>query len=97
MPKLIKRQPKMCNDRGRSYSWHDGKRIWHGVTGTAEAKKNYDRFIHEITREPTQPVQCAESGVGPAVKIGSMIVAELADEFLKYHTPRLHTTAKTNE
>ena len=39
MPKLTNQLPKKCNDRGRAFSWHRGKRIYHGVWGSPEADK----------------------------------------------------------
>ena len=88
MPKLkemskMDKVPKQCNDRGRSYSWHEGKRIYHGVWGTPEANKNYLRFIHELTKEPTLSPPDTGASVGTA-GAGSILVAELCDAFLKY-------------
>jgi len=86
MTRLNCKMPKMCNDRGRAFAWHEGKRHYFGVTGTDEADKNYKRFIHELTKEPTVLPQGAET----IVEHGNVLVAELANAFLKHHEPRLH-------
>ena len=96
MPKLTKRLPIMCDDRGRAYSWHNGKRHYFGVTGTPEAKRNYDKFIHEITREPSPPGHDTGIGGGLGARASNMIVAELAEEFIEYHEPRLRKTDMGN-
>ena len=48
MPKLKNKDPKNCRDRNQSFSWYNGKRIYHGIWGTPEAKKNYRRFCAAI-------------------------------------------------
>jgi len=86
MPKLnIDKVPKQCNDRGRSYSWHEGKRVYHGVAGTPEANRNYMRFVNDLTKEPplSPPPPDAGASVGTA-GAGNILVAELCDAFLKY-------------
>ena len=63
MPKLnVEKVPKQCNDRGRSFSWHNGKRIYHGIAGTPEANAHYRRFVNNLTKEPTQSLPDAETG-----------------------------------
>ena len=85
MPKLnIEKVPKQCNDRGRSFSWHEGKRVYHGVAGTPEANRNYNRFIHNLTKDPNLPVPDIEASVGANAGSGRVLVAELCDAFLKY-------------
>jgi hypothetical protein len=70
MPKLnIEKVPKQCNDRGRSFSWHKGKRIYHGVAGTPEANTNYRRFVNNLTQEPSSPLPNVETSGG--VNVGT--------------------------
>jgi len=85
MPKLnVSKVPKQCNDRGRSYSWHEGKRVYHGVAGSPEANRNYLRFINDLTKEPPlSPPPDAGASVGTA-GANNILVAELCDAFLKY-------------
>ena len=52
----LKQYPKQCNDRGRAFAWHKGKRVYFGVAGTDEADRNYDRFIRSLTGEPAPSV-----------------------------------------
>ena len=88
MPKLnMDKVPKQCNDRGRSFSWHDGKRVYHGVAGTPEANRNYNRFIHKLTEEPT----LALPDVGTNIRtIGGtdVLVAERNRQKLPMTTPK---------
>ena len=74
MPKLKKQDPKNCRDRNQAFSWYNGKRIYHGVWGSPEAKKNYRRFCTALDENPALPLQ-----VG---KMGSALISELADGFL---------------
>ena len=74
MPKLKKQDPKNCRDRNQAFSWHNGKRIYHGVWGSPEAKKNYRRFCTALDENPVLPLRGNEGGC--------VIVAELADGFL---------------
>jgi len=81
MPKLKERPPKNCNDRGRAFSWHNGKRIYHGVWKSAEAEKNYKRFKAALLE-------------GPIPRLGDdgrrdFLVVELASEFLGHFESRL--------
>ena len=94
-------EPKLCNDRGRAYSWHKGKRHYFGKWGTREAKSAYKRFCAKLVLgEPVVPPannkdspHVQSSGYSPPKNAdGGMPVVVLADEFLKYHTPRLHKT-----
>ena len=82
MPKQSK-IPKQCNDRGRSFSWHNGKRIYHGVAGTPEADRNYKRFIHDLTKEPPSFPPETGTNIGTA-GANNVLVAELCDKFLKH-------------
>ena len=86
MPKLnIEKVPKQCNDRGRSYSWHNGKRVYHGVAGTPEANRNYQRFVHNLTKEPSlSPLPDTGANTGTSGGGNDVLVAELCDVFLKY-------------
>jgi integrase len=106
MPKLNyngNRLPKLCNDRGRAYAWHNGKRVYFGVSGTPDAKEKYRQFKIDLLRDPTDPAPVRKVGANPVNTVpitnpppdagtGSMLVAKLAVEFLKYHIPRLHKT-----
>jgi len=80
MPKLQNQVPKMCNDRGRAYSKHNGKRIYHGVWGSDDAKKSYKRFIAALLENPSLPVVRNE---------GDVLVSELCDAFLRYYESRM--------
>ena len=88
MPKL-KQLPKQCNDRGRAFAWHKGKRVYFGVAGTDEADRNYNQFIHSLTRAPTVSVPDASQRGGSRAGTHSTLVSELAADYLKYVTPRL--------
>jgi hypothetical protein len=103
MPKLNfngNRLPKMCDDRGRAFAWHNGKRHYLGVSGTPEADENYRRFKIALLENPTDsaPVwkgkdnPMPDSSPPPDSEPGEMLVARLAVEFLKYHSPRLDKT-----
>jgi len=74
MPKLKKQDPKNCRDRNQSFSWYNGKRIYHGVWGSPEARKNYRRFLDALEENPSLPLVL--NGVG------DVLVSELADGFL---------------
>ena len=75
MPKLTNRIPKKCRDRNQCFSWHQGKRIYHGKWGSPEAEVNYKRFKAALLENPDLSLR--EDGDG-------VVVAELADEFLKH-------------
>jgi len=103
MPKLNyngNRLPKMCDDRGRAFAWHNGKRVYLGVSGTPDAEEKYRQFKIALLQNlsPSAPVQKVESNPvlvaspPPDVGTGDMLVARLAVEFLKYHIPRLQKT-----
>ena len=74
MPKLTDRLPRKCNDRGRAYSWHNGKRIYHGVWGSPEADKSYKRFLAALLESPALPLRIDKNS--------DVLVLELADAFL---------------
>ena len=80
MPKLKNQYPKKCRDRSQAFSWHNGKRIYHGTWGSPEADKNYKRFIAALLENPTLPLQMGASG--------GVLVAELAAGFLEYAKSR---------
>jgi len=103
MPKLNyngNRLPKMCDDRGRAFAWHNGKRHYFGVSGTPGADENYRRFKIALLENPIKPAPVRkvegspvpDSSPPPDAGTGDMLVAKLAVEFLKYHTPRLNKT-----
>jgi len=74
MPKLKNGMPKNCRDRNQAFSWHNGKRIYHGVWGSPEAEKSYKRFLAALIEKPTLPTQVG-GGTG-------VLVSELASAFL---------------
>ena len=81
MTRLTNRMPKKCRDRNQAYSWHNGKRVYHGIWGTPEADSHYKRFIAALLENPTLPLQMA----GRA----DVFVSELADAFLEGNVSRL--------
>ena len=85
MPKLKDRLPKICNDRGRAFSWHNGKRVYHGVWKSAEAEKNYKRFKAALLESPTP-----RFGDG---KNDDVLVVELAADFLGHFESRMDKSA----
>ena len=76
MPKLNNQLPKKCRDRNQAFSWHKGKRIYHGPWGSQEADKNYRRFIAKILEFENAIflLQCE--------KKNDVLVSELAAGFL---------------
>ena len=85
MPKLNTRLPKLCRDRKLAISWHNGKRIYHGVWGTPDATKHYKRFIAALLENPTLPLRIGKEST-------DILVSELADAFLGAHEPRMNKT-----
>jgi len=81
MPKLKNGLPRMCKDRNQALSWYKGKRYYHGVWGSPEAKKNFDRFITKLLENPSLLLQVDGAG--------EVLVSELAAGFLSYVEPRL--------
>jgi len=78
MPKLKNRLPKICRDRNQSFSWHNGKRFYHGVWGSPEAEKSYKRFITALLENPAIPSRRDEDdGSG-------VLVSELATGYLDH-------------
>jgi len=82
MPKLKNGMPKNCRDRNQAFSWHNGKRIYHGVWGSPDAEKSYKRFLAALIEKPTLPPQVGGSA--------DMLVSELTDAFLDAHEGKLH-------
>jgi len=80
MPKLKTRLPKMCRDRNQAFSWHNGKRIYHGVWASPEAEKSYKRFIARLLESPE---------FLRLDRTDDVFVAELADSFTDFIAPRL--------
>jgi hypothetical protein len=76
MPKLKNRLPKKCRDRNQCFSWHNGKRIYHGVWDSPEAEKSYKRFIAALLENPTVPLSTVEEN--------GALVSELATEYLDH-------------
>jgi len=75
MPKLKNQLPKNCRDRNQAFSWHNGKRVYHGPWGSPEAERNYKRFITNLIENRIQPLQ--------SNKAGDVLVSELAAGFLR--------------
>jgi len=84
MPKLKNQYPKNCRDRNQSFSWYNGKRIYHGVWGSPEAEKNYKRFIARLLENPDLPLLDD--------KTGEVLVSELAAGFMNYIEPQQDRT-----
>ena len=77
---MTKKLPKQCRDRNQSYSWHNGKRIYHGIWKSPEADTAYRRFVAELLESLTGVLRH---------RTGDVQVAELAADFLDHHTTRL--------
>jgi len=88
MPKMTNQYPKNCRDRNQSFSWHNGKRIYHGVWGSPEAEKSYRRFIAALLESPALPLRID--------KDTDVLVSELADAFLGQHESRMGKADYTN-
>ena len=84
MPKLKNRYPKLCQDRNRAISWHNGERVYHGKWGTPEAEKSYKRFIAKLLENPALPIRDN--------KTDDVLVSELVAGFLDYIETRLDKT-----
>jgi integrase len=84
MPKLRNQLPKKCRDRNQCFSWHNGKRIYHGVWGSPKADESYKRFIAALLENPT--LRPRDANIGNA----DVLVTELCDAFLQYHASRLN-------
>jgi hypothetical protein len=76
MPKTRNQFPKNCRDRNQAFSWHNGKRIYHGIWGTPEAEQSYKRFIAALLENPIVPPR-----IGGETDV---LVSALAAGFLKY-------------
>jgi len=76
--------PKNCRDRNQAFSWHNGKRYYHGVWGSPEADKSYKRFIAALLENPTLPLRMD--------KDTDTLCSELADAFLEAHENRMNKT-----
>ena len=85
MPKLNTRLPKLCRDRKLAISWHNGKRIYHGLWGSPEADKSYKRFIAALLENPSLPLRIGKES-------SDVLVSELADAFLETHESRMNKT-----
>jgi len=88
MPKLTDRLPKKCRDRNQAFSWHNGKRIYHGVWGTPEADSAYKRFITALLENPVIPPRDNRTD--------DVLVSELADAFLVGNESRIGKTEFPN-
>ena len=84
MPKLANRLPKKCRDRNQAFSWHNGKRIYHGLWGTPEADRNYKRFIAVLLENPVILLRDTDNG--------DILISELADGFLRSIESRTNRT-----
>jgi len=76
MPKLKNQMPKLCRNGKSAISWHDGKKIYHGVWGSPESDRNYKRFIAALLENPVILLRND--------KEGDILVSELAAGFLKH-------------
>jgi len=93
------KEPKLCVDRGRFFVWLDGKRHYFTAKGKAEAEVKRKRFLANLwLGNPVNPSKAdrnyppvQEGGYNPPQNVNGsdMLVAELANEFLKYHALRL--------
>ena|GEM_PF-510608 len=90
------KEPKLCEDRGRFYIWLDRKRHYFAAKGRAEAEIKRKQFLANLwLGNSVIPSRAARNnppdGYSPPQELGTggMLIAELASEFLKYHTPRL--------
>jgi hypothetical protein len=84
MPKRKNRLPILCRDRNQAFSWHNGRRICHGVWGSPEAEKSYKRFIAALLESPNLPVRLGEDN--------DALVSELVDGFLEHVEPQMSKT-----
>ena len=80
MPKLTKKLPKECRDREQSFSWHNGKRYYHGRWGSPEAAESYRRF--RIALLEGSPL-LFQNG-----KTGDALISELAAGFIQHAESR---------
>ena len=87
MPRLKKRLPRLCRDRKLAISWHNGKRIYHGLWGTPEADRNYRRFLAALLENTTLPVQTGRDS--PTREGSDVLVSELAISFLDSIEPQM--------
>ena len=90
--------PKMCRDRNQCFSWHNGKRVYHGKWGTPEANRNYSQFLQDLTQGsgalPENGKNC------PPVQgnvTGNTLVAELCSAFLQERREKVSPTQWDNE
>ena len=99
MQKKLK-EPKLCVDRGRFFLWLDGNRHYFTAKSKEEAEVKRKQFLANLwLGNPVTPSEVAVSSLPPVQEEGQspppgagtedMLVAELANEFLRYHTPRL--------
>ena len=84
MPKLKNQYPKLCRDRSRAISWHNGERVYHGKWGTPEAEKSYKRFIARLLEDSALPLRDS--------KTGDVLVSELVAGFIDHVETRLDKT-----
>jgi len=75
MTKLTNRMPKKCRDRNQAYSWHKGKRVYHGIWGTPEADSHYKRFIAALLENPALSLQMDGNN--------DVLISELALAFME--------------
>jgi len=87
MPKLNyngNRLPKMCDDRGRAFAWHNGKRHYFGVSGSPDADENYRRFKIALLASPTDPAPVRRDEDSPISETSSPLDAG-TDGDLEHH------------
>ena len=98
--------PKLCDDRGRAYSWYKGDRYYFGSTGTTKAKKEHKRFCHKLEfgesvaewkeKKRSPPVQNSGHSPPKVAGAGNVLIATLCDRFLKRER-RASKTQQDNE
>jgi integrase len=100
------KEPKLCEDRGRFFVWLNGKRHYLSAKGRKDAEVKRKQFLANLwlgndpapsgTGRSNPPVQKCGGSPPHGVEIDGMLVAELGDEFLEYHTLRLSKTELQN-
>jgi len=93
------KEPKLCEDRGRFFVWLDGKRHYFTAKNKAEAEVKRKQFLANLwlgnpvtpsrVDGSSPPVPEGEPSPPQGAETGDMLVAELSNEFLKYHALRL--------
>ena len=95
------KEPKLCEDRGRFFVWLEGKRHYLSAKGRKDAEVKRKQFLANLwlgnapvpsgTGRSSPPVQKNGGSLPLGVETDDMLIAELGDEFLEYHTPPTET------